>query len=526
MKKPAVILLLIFGIAVLFTACGQTADVTWEQLCKANRIEAVLEKAGACQMRYDDMDSVWSIAETDGEVIWSQDNGETTEDYRGGAIYRYVEDHGVTSEVTFLSPDNDCMKLAQSYFDLGLEEAGRIGEIRLQNGRYKVRFRSEDDEYGIVVVGKAVYDASTLLLESMEARTRLGMFGEKSKVSMKYGPDITFAQRSYEAITQADDAMSITLYNSDGTVSDYCVSAKSEVAVYGPQEGPYYSLCWDEAGTGRVDDLAWVEGEHANLYVHEGEVPLAPPTMSRIMERSRFDYLFEVNYDSYSQSFTYYDNEDNWCGGMELVWILNEESEMEYYAEASDGDGEVIFSEMGVDGVWYSWTADKGYRVDFYGDSGYAEKRMDPYRFCLNEEHLYGQMQEDDYGWHICHSEEEPDGTRIDYDYKISSDFDYIDRVIVNTYDSAARLTGITEVYIGGNGGIPVNRCVRDEITSPEEMNTVNVIVANAGNKSVSIRSDAAIGWEGAQLYADEDCFEPIAELSSVSSDSVAVYAK
>lgn len=526
MKKKSIVLAACI-VAVLMTACSQPADVTWEELCEANRLAAVFEQTDACQVLHNGGEYIWSAAKKYGSIIWSQDNGETTTDYRDGATYRYVEDNGITAEVSFLPAGSDVMEFAEEERDLALEEWNVKGAIRLQNGKYNARLNYTNEEYGITVSGTASFDASTLLLDTLKIKFKMGVVRERFDVAVVYGTDAVFEQRSYEAIAGAEDAIDITLHDNGGNRRNYRLIAETEITVNYSYDGPGYSLCPDETCTARINDLNRVEGSHADLYMCEGEVPFAPPVMHRVLERSGYDYLFEKNYDSYGQSFVYYDGQDNWLGDMELAWILNDDSKMEFYAERINSEGEVVFSEMGTDGVWYSWSEEEGYRIDFYDDEDYAEKRMDEYRFYINEEHLAGEMQQGEYCWYVPYTQDNSDGTKNEYTYEISPDFGYIDRIRIETVDSEGVLAANTEIHIGGNGGVPVYRFIKDEITEPEDIRIITLTVSGpTGEKKLKVRADSAIGREGVPLYKDKECTQPVSDLSWVKEKFEIVYFK
>ena len=415
-------------------------------------------------------------------------------------------------------------------YDLGLEQFEDAEDIRLKNGKYHVNLKTEDEEFGAVLTAVAVFDSQTLLLESMETTVKLGLFTESNKDIVTYGfdSDIPFVQRSYETISQADNAVALTLHYPNGEVKDYSVCANADLYTASLDYESIYSLCWDKDCTAKVDDLGWVDGDHASLYLYEGEVPFAPPALKRITERSRFDSIFERDYNSYGQSLTYYDEQDNWMGNMDLLWILNEDSKMEYYIEKMDGNGEIVFSEMGTDGMWYSWSAENGYKVDLYEDNAYAEKQMDRYRIYLKEERITAEELEcGEYEWFIKYAEDSDDGTKTEYTYNISQDFDYIDRVVIEDYDDSEKLTQKTDIYIGGNGGNPVDRNVREEITEPTDADTIKLtVVTPNGKKEIAVRKDSAVLLNCEAVYKDKECTAPVSDLSWVNGKTAEVYVK
>lgn len=547
--------------AVCLAGCGKkgelVTDVSWEQLCAANQPAAVLEQTGAYQVQLiedEGYGSTLSVALQDGVLAWTDGNEHWTEDYRDGAVYSCAPD-GSLAYVWFVPPAVDPMSLiADPYAGYSLDEFTAPDGVYLHDGQYLVDIAYEDPETGVTAEGEARFDSETMLLDAMDLEFDLVGMSSKATIAVAYDASAPLEGLSYNGISQAPDAIDVTVHTPDGASRDYRISADSGVAVYNAAEGDEWSLCWDSACTNSVDDLAWVEGGHADLYLCPGYVPPAPPTLSRVLERSTFEAVFANNYNSYNQYFTYYGSGDAWLGATGLAWILNENGGMEYYAETLDASGEPAYCAMGVDGAWYEWTPAGGYQVDFYGEGTFAantsasgagggatstfienefpESKMDALRFVIDASRLVGEpMSGEGDGWFWRYVENGADGSRVEYDYYVLQDYDYIGLVFVSRYDARGQLVSCDEIGIGGNGGEGVSRFIRDEVAEPGDADVVELTVvglsgATAGEATYRIRTDARISWEGAPLYKDAACTQPVSDLSWVSGGAATVYAK
>lgn len=516
------------------SGCGEkgkaVSEVTWEQLCEANRPAAILSRVDSYKVDSKGSDGsgdCWYISKEDGEIIWTNVLDDSTEDYRDGAIYYHSND-GDSPIVWFVTPGTDPLELAAGGYELGIEDAQLQGEIRLYKGQYLAELKKVHDEFGAEMTAQAAYDAETLLLQRVNITEKLGFHKSESQTEFTYGDGISFDQQSYKAISGADNALNIKVHLPDGSFTDYRISKDADIVTRTKHELPCWSICIDQECTASIDDLGWVTDENADLYLFEGEAAPASPALSRVLERSSFDYIFKENFNSYNQSFMFYDGDENWLGAAEFAWIGGSGSEMEYYAEKTDEEGKVVFSAMAADGVWYEWSETNGYMVDFYRDNTYPQQLMADYSLQIDEQHLKNGMELSEYQvWTVTHTEQNDDGTKTEYVYCIADQYDYIDCVYVRSYDADGRLVFEDIVLIYGNSGTNMQRDVKSEIEDPGDFEVVEVKVeASSVSRSCLVRKDADIRWQGKPLYKDRQCSDAVGSLDWVNGKTAVIYAK
>lgn len=528
--KKLYLLLCLAALVFGCTACGKTVtDVTWEQLLQANTLESVLGQVDACRYieQGDTDDLVYTAVMEEGALRWSCDNGDTTEDCIDGAVYRRSAGEGY-DDLSILAGGTTAEELFT--FRVGLDalrELPTVGELKLKDGMYVQKLRHTDKELFARTDVTVYFDAGTMLFDRADSRLTWLWGIVKGGMRAEYGEKITLSTPSYDAMTGAEDTVQLTVHSPDGTAKTYTVPRDANIYPEMSRQEETWSLCMDEACTGRVDDLGWVEADRADVYLCEGYVDPASPPMARIRERSQYDRVFRDHYNSFGQSFTYYGADDRWLGAMELSCLTNEEGGLEYYLERIDQEGEEVFSYAAKDGVWYGWTAGDGYEVVLYEDSAYVEERLAEYAFLIGERVYSGKTARDDYGTTvICDELLYDDGAKTAYAYYVHETDDRICRVSAAEYDRDGELTGFWECYIGGNGGRGAVRDIYEECTAPEDGETVKVTVVFGGEKKeYTLRADAALRTDRGELYWDADCTEKVETLQDAQRKKVTVYA-
>lgn len=530
--------LVVFAMLLSLTACGSPApkgditnDVTWEELLAANRLEAVFTQVDSFSSATDDNSDgtyVHYAAMVDGQLMYSTGSPGYTEDMRNGIIYDAPED-AMEHSITILAPTADFYKLVEGAYGEELSEYELAGDIYEKDGQYFAAIYHEDEEWGIVTEGYAYFDIQTLLLERVEMKQKLGAFEVELTGSMTYQTGSDFAMSSYDNIVNTDNPVNLTIHYPDGTTQDITVDRDVTVLAYYPGHQETWSVCWDAACTGSVDNLDWIEGSHGDLYLCEGYVEDIPPILSRVLEKSTFETMFRENYDTYFQTAEILDAEQNLIEVKELAWYVDEEAGLCLNFEVKDADYNVTQSGRARDGAWYSWSAEQGYAVDFYDDFRYAENLIKKDRLLLHEEQLGAPMILGDggYAYYIPFEKTVGGGMTNYYRYWIHPDFDNIDRVDITHKDSAQNIVGYTMYYIGGNGPIPGELDIYTAIAAPEDVDTVALIVNTVnGAKTYTVRSDAAIFWKGGALYSDEACTQAVTDLFWADGSKANVYVK
>ena len=136
--------------------------------------------------------------------------------------------------------------------------------------------------------------------------------------------------------------------------------------------------------------------------------------------------------------------------------------------------------------------------------------------------------QVDEYGpYSIPYVETRADGMISESRYWIHPDADYIEWIAITHKDSAGNVVGYESCYIGGNGPIPGDMDIYQEISAPGDVQTVKLtVVSPAGEKTYLIRKDAGISWKGSALYSDEACAHAVNDLNWVNGRKAKVYVK
>ena len=527
----------IFCIVLLFllTGCGKmpfggsaTTKVTWDELLEANRLEAVLKRGGFCSAAKDNDGTVYlsCAAMKDGELLYSTGTEGHTRDLRDGIIYNAWEDE---KDITIIAPNADMLELIDGAYGEELSSYQTPDKIYTEDNQYYVKLYQKDEEWGAVIEGYAYFDAQTLLLDRMELMLKLGVYQMKQSVGMSYDIGANFAMTSYDRVVNAEDAVNVTIHYPDGTVKEIMIDRDTDISAYYPEHRELWSVCWDEACTGRVDDLGWVTGSRGDLYLCNADVASAPPALSWVMKKSSFETMFRDNYDTYFQRIDIMDQNENVTQVRDLAWYMDGDAGLCLNFEIKDEEYRVIHSASARDNAWYSWTQEDGYAVDFFDEFGYAEDLVNAYRVFLHEEQLTAPMERmEEYApFYIPYEEIGEDGLRSTYRYWIHPDADYIEWIEIVHKDSAGNAVGYEHCYIGGNGPIPGDMDVVQEIAVPAEGQAIRLtVVSAAGEKTYLIRKDARISWKGEALYSDEAYVNAVTDLQWANSREVKVYAR
>ena len=533
--KKSILCIFCLVLLVLLASCtaapaGETVTtkVTWDDLLAANRLEAVLERGGFSSAAKDD-DGIVYMSYTvmnDGELMHSTGPKGHTSDLRGGIIYNAVEDE---KSITIIAPNADMKDLIDGAYGEELASYQAPDKIYATENQYYVKLYQEDEEWGTATEGYAYFDAKTLLLDRIELALKLGAYQIKQSISMSYDVGADFAMSSYDQIVNAEDTVDVTIHYPDGATKEITVDRDTDIIAYYPDHLEQWSVCWDEACTGSVDDLAWITGGHGDVYLFNGYVPSAPPELSRVMQNSSFETMFRENYDTYFQRIDIMDKDENVTQVRDLAWYMDADAGLCLNFEIKDAEYRVICSARARDNAWYSWTQEDGYAVDFYDEFSYAEELISAYRVFLHEEQLTAPMEQvDEYGpYSIPYVETRADGMISESRYWIHPDADYIEWIAITHKDSAGNVVGYESCYIGGNGPIPGDMDIYQEISAPGDVQTVKLtVVSPAGEKTYLIRKDAGISWKGSALYSDEACAHAVNDLNWVNGRKAKVYVK
>lgn len=534
MRKGA---LCIFGVLLLFllTACGKppfegiaTTKVTWDGLLAANRLEAVLEQGGFCSAAKDEDGTVYLsyAVMKDGELLHSAGTEGHTSDLRGGVIYNAWEDE---KSITIIAPNADMTQLIDGAYGKELSSYQAPDKIYANDKQYYAKLYQKDEEWGAVIEGDAYFDAETLLLDRLELVLKMGVYQVKQSISMSYDIGENIAMSSYEKIVHAEDMVDITIHYPDGVTKEIAIDRNTDIGAYYPDHEEIWTVCWDEACTGRVDDLGWITGSHGDLYLCNRDVASAPPALSQVTEKSSFETMFRDNFDTYFQRIDIMDQNENVTQVTDLAWYVDEDAGLCLNFEIKDAEYRVIHAARAQNNAWYSWMQEDGYAVDFFDEFAYAEEKISAYRVSLDEEKLTAPMEQlEEYApYYIPYEEKSADGTCSAYRYWIHPDFDYIEWIELTHKDSAGNAAGYEHCYIGGNGPIPGDMDVVQEITAPAQVQAIRLtVISPEGEKTYLIRKDARISWKGKALYSDEACTNAVTDLNWVDSREAKVYAK
>lgn len=519
----------------LLTACGKTPSegivttkVTWDELLEANRLKAVLEQGGFCSVTKDDEGDVYlSYAViSDGELVYSTGTKDHTRDLCGGIIYNAWDDE---KDITIIAPNADMTELIDNAYGEELSSYQVPEKIYANEKQYYAKLYRKEGEWGAIIEGYACFDAETLLLDRMELTLKLGVYQIKQSISMSYHVGEDIALSSYERVVNTQDTVDATIHYPDGTKKEITIDRNTDICVYYPDHQEQWSVCWDEACTGSVDDLGWITDGHGDLYLCKGDVASAPPALSRVMEKSSFGTMFRDNYGTYFQRVDIMDRDENVTQTRELAWYVDEDDGLCLNFEIKDAEYRVIYAARARDNAWYSWTREDGYAVDFFDEFSYAEEMISEYRVFLREEHLAAPMERlEEYApYYIPYEETKADGMRSTYRYWIHPDADYIEWIELIHNDSAGNVVGYEHCYIGGNGPVPGDLDVVQEVTAPAQVPAIRLtVVSPAGEQLYLIRKDAEISWKGEAMYSDEACISAVTDLKWVNSREAKVYVR
>ena len=533
--KKRLLCILVLVLMVTLTACGgggakgkATNDVTWDELLAANTMDAVFAQTGAfsATIEADDGTYINYAAMVDGKLISANGTPGYTQDLINGIRYNASEE-GIGQSITIMAPTADLKEVVEGACGEELAQYQAPSKIYLDEGQYYAEVSYEDEEWGAVTKASAYFDAETLLLDRIDLVQKLGNYETKLDIRMAYG--ITdFPMVSYDRIVNAEDTVDVTIHYPDGLTKDITVDRKVDVIVYHPSHEEQWSVCGDAACTGSVDDLGWITGSHGDLYLYNGFVESAPPTVSRVLKNSTFESVFKENGNTYSQEFRTTDANHNPLQMIDLTWYEDPEAGLSLIFEVQEDDL-VVQSARARDNAWYAWSAESGYAVDFYDAFSYAESLIKDYRLFLYEEQLGAPMMQDgeNMPYYIPYAETVKDGMVNEYQYHIHPDTDYIERVEITQKDNAGNIVGYETCYIGGNGPIPGDMDIFAAISAPEDTEAIALtVVTPNGKKTYSVRNDAAISWKGGALYSDANRTTAVTDLTWVDGSEATVYVK
>ena len=536
MKKRS---LCLFTLAMMLslTACGNgpkgktTKDVTWDELLAANQLETVLEQVDGFASTHKGNDGesyIHYVAMKDGELIASNGVQGYTDDLRNGIRYTASED-GMGKSITILAPTANLYEVIDGAYGEELDYYQVPGKILANDEHYIAALDQKDEEWGIKFNGYAYFDKETLLLDRVEMTESMGHMKMNWAVDMNYNIGSDFEMVSYDRIVNSENTVDLTIHYPDGTSNDITVDRDVTVIAYSPNHEELWAACWDEACTGSVDDLGWIEGDHGDIYLCEGDIPDAPPPLNRVLELSSFESIFKNNYNSYYQRRDIMDENQYTVKSWDLIWFLDEENSMCLDFDLKNEDYEVIQSGKARNNAWYFWSEEEGYAVDFFDEFRYVEDLIDDYRFYINGENMTEPMEQSDpYApFYIPSVETMSDGSVHEYKYHIHSGADFIEFIEITRKDSSQKIVGYDHWYLGGNSAFPNDKDILTDITAPEGVEVVQLtVVSPIGEKSYAIRKDAKISWKGESVYRDEACTNSVNDLSWADGSEAKVYTK
>lgn len=534
--------ILIFALSILLiislVACGNsapkgkvTAAVTWDELIAANELETVFEKTGGYSVTVTSKDDgeeyFFKSSIIDGKLVYTTGSeGGTSDDLYDGIIYAAYEKDG-EKRMEIVAPDTTYCIPDDYNFGTYFAEFSDVDTVYENDDAYFVKLNRKDEEWGYTVEGYMFFDKESLLLNSFEMTQKLSTLKTEYVYDVTYGAT-EFAMPSYENVTDSENAIELTIHYPDGAVKTTKVDRDTEV-IMGYSENTEWSVCWDEACTGSVDNFRWVEGDKADLYVCEGNVPKAAPLLNVVLSNSTFEAIYNDNYDSYFQTIEKFYPDEELSRMIELYWYVDEETnEKVIEIESINEDYDVVTSGRTENNAWYFWSTDIGYTVNFFNELSYVEEIADGYRFYLNLDSSATVEYDEESGcYYIPSTPSLNDGYTNESKYYIHPDFDYIDRVVITHKDASDSIVGYTHCYIGGNGYPTRGVDVIAEISEPDDAEVVKLTVVTAnGEKTYSIRKDASISYEGEALYSDEACTTAVSDLSWVDGKTATVYVK
>ena len=525
-------------LAVSLTACGGgspapkgelTTDVTLEELLAANELPAVFDQVESLSSVITDEEGQTYFhyaAMVDGQLMYSQGTEGKTTDFVNGIKYTASAD-GLSKYMIVMAPDTDPFVLLDEMYGMQLTEFDLTGEVYSSEGEYFISLYAEDEEWGMKEEGYAYFDTETLLLDRVDTTTVWGPLKSRNLYELTYNIPLDFATPSYDSITKAENAVDVTIHYPDGSTTDITTDRDASISAHHPDHSEGWSVCWDEACTESVDNFGWIEGDHGDVYLCEGQRPAAPPALRRVLEKSTFDAMFRENYNSYFQTTYQYNPNEELIGVEDMKWYTVENG-VNLAFEILDGDYNVHQSSLAQDNALYSWAEETGYIVDFYDDLSYAEVQVEEYREYLHEEQLGAPMVRDEETgiYYIPYEETENDMVK-EYEYWIHPDFHFIEHAEITQKDNAGTIIGHESIYFSGNGPTGTEKDVFMEVTEPSDADTVDLtVVSPIGEKTYKIRTDASISWKGGAIYSDEACTTAVTDLSWVNGGSATVYAK
>ena len=538
MKKGIVwslILVLLFSL----TACGGgggastpkgdlTTDVTLEELLAANELAAVFEQVDSLSSVTTDDDGqtyFYYAAMVDGQLMYSSGVENHTTDFIHGVQYEAATD-GTSKSVTVIAPTADPFVLLDELYGMPLTEYDLTGDVYINDGEYIISLYAEDEEWGMTEEGFAYFNAETLLLDRVDTKTSWGPIKSQNLYQLTYNIPVDFAMTSLDGIANAEDTVDVTIHYPDGSTTDITADRNSWITAYYPDHEETWSVCWDEACTEMVDTLGWIEGNHGDVYLCEGQRHSAPPALKIVLENSTFEAMFRDNYNSYFQDTYSYNANEELVEVKNLKWYTEDDG-VKLALEILNGDYVVVQSGIARDNAWYSWTEETGFVVDFYDDFSYTNGLVkDHLKFLYDEQLGEPMVRDEETGIFYIPYEETVKDMVKEYKYWIHESY-FIERAEVTQKDYNDTVLGYQTIYFSGNGPTGTDKDVFFEVTEPSDVSAVKLtVVSPKGETTYQIRSDASVSWKGGALYSDAACTTAVTDLTWVNGDTATVYAK
>lgn len=520
MKKT---LFIVFVLLCALAFASAQEEITWEKVLKANDPMNVIETYGAMNVFETDGGGSMTLFMEDGDFRWIY-NGNNLID---GVNYDY-DVYEKTAYVSVIAPDTEPIYFVREHlWDSDIRDFEPTDQFEMKDGWLCAESEYTDEYYGFHVEAEFFLNAQTLLIEKIVSKSSYGWFSARYEERAVYGGDVEIVYDSYPVITQAEDAVDLTVHYPGGETKRLHIARDSQVYV---REGMKdWSLCLTAEGEGRIDDLSWVEGDQADVYVVSGYAAPAKPTLSRVIENSSRENVMEKNYGTMNISLWYYDPDGNDIMSREIGWYLTEKNLLELYHETRNADFEVNYSSAASGDALYEWDEEDGYSVTFFSDFSYAENALSGIIPVLDETTLTDNFlwNENTYCWCIPGCEELEGGGRREYVYNVDNEYDMISYLTFADYDKdgALILTGECDIY--GNSGEKHERDVCSEFEKARGAKKIKLtVVAPDGAETVyNVRSDASVSWEGKSLYQDAQCTLPVTDLEWVDGRKAVVYA-